>query len=70
MRSVAALITRFDKAARGMTEITFPAGKNVKRIVLSGFDPSTDNGGNIGGDTPGVFAFNSNGPSAVASSAR
>lgn len=44
----AALITRFDKAARGMTEITFPAGKNVKRIVLSGFDPYQLVGGGQG----------------------
>ena len=40
-----ALITAFDKAARGMSDITFPAGGGTKRVILSGFDPYTLDGG-------------------------
>lgn len=40
-----ALITTFDKAARGMFDITFPAGKRTKRVIMSGFDPYTLDGG-------------------------
>lgn len=43
-----ALITRFDKAARGMTDISFPGGKAKKRIIVSGFDPYTLDGGEKG----------------------
>src|SRR5256885_1055630 len=39
----ASLITAFDRAARGMFDIGFPAG--VKRILVSGFDPFTFDGG-------------------------
>lgn len=39
----AALITAFDRASRGMFDIGFPAG--AKRIVVSGFDPYTLDGG-------------------------
>ncbi len=40
----AALITMFDRAGRGMFDIKFPAGKGVKRIIMSGFDPYTLDG--------------------------
>ncbi|GAA3732966.1 hypothetical protein [Streptomyces tremellae] len=43
-----ALITAFDRASRGMTDIGFPAGKGVKRVVMSGFDPYTLDGGTTG----------------------
>lgn len=43
-----ALITAFDKASRGMTDIDFPAGHRVKRVLLSGFDPYTLDGGPAG----------------------
>ena len=34
-----ALITTFDKASRGMLDITFPTGKHVNRVIMSGFGP-------------------------------
>jgi len=37
----AALITRFDRAAHGMTDIDFPTSKTTKRVLMSGFDPYT-----------------------------
>jgi hypothetical protein len=43
-----ALITAFDKASRGMFDIRFPAGPRVKRVILSGFDPYTLDGGDQG----------------------
>ena len=36
-----ALITTFDRASRGMFDIDFPAGKGVKRLIMSGLDPYT-----------------------------
>lgn len=42
------LITAFDKASRGMTDIKFPAGKGTKRVIISGFDPYTLDGGDQG----------------------
>ncbi len=44
----AALITRFDRAAHGMTDIDFPAGAAVKRVLVSGFDPYTLDAGQTG----------------------
>jgi hypothetical protein len=43
-----ALITSFDKASRGMSDIRFPVGPRVKRVILSGFDPYTLDGGDQG----------------------
>jgi hypothetical protein len=43
-----ALITAFDKASRGMSDIRFPAGRRTKRVILSGFDPYTLDGGEQG----------------------
>jgi hypothetical protein len=43
-----ALITAFDKASRGMSDINFPAGKSTKRVIMSGFDPYTLDGGDQG----------------------
>ena len=43
-----ALITSFDKASRGMTDIRFQRGKKVKRVIVSGFDPYTLDGGDSG----------------------
>ncbi len=42
------LITRFDKAARGMGEISFTPGRRVTRVLVSGFDPYTLDGGETG----------------------
>lgn len=44
----AALITRYDRAAHGMSDIDFPAGTKVKRVLMSGFDPYTLDGGDTG----------------------
>jgi len=43
-----ALITAFDKASRGMSDIRFPTGSRTKRVILSGFDPYTLDGGEQG----------------------
>lgn len=42
------LITAFDKASRGMTDISYPGNKAQKRIIVSGFDPYTLDGGERG----------------------
>jgi hypothetical protein len=52
-----ALITNFDRASRGMFDIDFPAGKNVKRVIMSGFDPYTLDGGPAG-TAPGAAGNN------------
>lgn len=44
----AALITALDKAAHGMTDLDFAAGGATKRVVMSGFDPYTLDGGETG----------------------
>ena len=44
----AALIENFDRTSRGMHDINFPAGKGVKRLIFSGFDPYTLDGGVVG----------------------
>lgn len=53
----ASLITTFDRAARGMFDIRFPAGGNTKRIIVSGFDPFTFDGGQTG-PAPGSVGNN------------
>ena len=52
-----ALITAFDKASRGMSDIEFPAGTRVKRVIVSGFDPYTLDGGDQG-TAPGAAGNN------------
>ncbi|AWS48852.1 hypothetical protein [Streptosporangium sp. 'caverna'] len=42
------LITTFDRASRGMFDIDFPGKKGVKRVIASGFDPYTLDGGTTG----------------------
>ncbi len=44
----AALIENFDRTSRGMHDINFPAGNGVKRLIFSGFDPYTLDGGKTG----------------------
>jgi hypothetical protein len=51
------LITTFDRASRGMFDIDFPAGKQVKRVIVSGFDPYTLDGGTTG-TAPGSVGNN------------
>ena len=51
------LITTFDRASRGMFDIKFPAGKGVKRLIFSGFDPYTLDGGTRG-TAPGSVGNN------------
>jgi hypothetical protein len=53
----AALVTAFDKAARGMDSVSFPAGSNVRRLIMSGFDPYTLDGGQVG-SAPGAVGNN------------
>lgn len=52
-----ALIDTFDRASRGMFDIDFPAGKGVKRVIMSGFDPYTLDGGSHG-TAPGAAGNN------------
>jgi hypothetical protein len=49
-----ALIEAFDRTSRGMFDIDFPAGKGVKRLIMSGFDPYTLDGGTKGTATGAV----------------
>ena len=49
-----ALIATFDRTSRGMFDINFPAGKGVKRLIMSGFDPYTLDGGTTGSATGAV----------------
>jgi hypothetical protein len=51
------LITMLDRAGRGMFHIKFPAGKGVKRLIMSGFDPYTLDGGSRG-TAPGSVGNN------------
>lgn len=48
------LITTLDRASRGMFDIDFPTGKKVKRVIQSGFDPYTLDGGATGTAVGGV----------------
>ncbi len=41
----AMLVDAFDQAARGMRDINLPAGDTVTRVLVSGFDPFTLDGG-------------------------
>ena len=52
----AELVEAFDRASRGMGDIPFPAG-NVKRVLVSGFDPYTLDGGKTG-SAPGTVGNN------------
>jgi hypothetical protein len=49
-----ALITELDRASRGMFDIDFPAGNKVVRVITSGFDPYTLDGGTTGTATGSV----------------
>ena len=51
----AALVTLFDKASRGMFGIRYPKG--VQRVIMSGFDPYTLDGGETG-SAPGTVGNN------------
>jgi hypothetical protein len=51
------LIEAFDRASRGMSDITFPPGGRVKRVIVSGFDPYTLDGGPAG-TAPGAAGNN------------
>ena len=46
------IIETFEKASRGMTDISSPAGPRVARVLASGFDPYTLDGGDAGEDQP------------------
>ena len=50
----ASLVTTFDRASRGMFSINFPTGKHVKRLIMSGFDPYTLDGGTLSGSNIGT----------------
>ncbi|MFB9834802.1 hypothetical protein [Actinoallomurus acaciae] len=52
-----ALITTYDRASRGMFDIGFPAGRGVRRVIMSGFDPYTLDGGTTG-SAPGTVGNN------------
>jgi len=52
-----ALITSFDRASRGMFDINLNAGYNFKRVLVSGFDPYTLDGGPAG-TAPGAVGNN------------
>jgi hypothetical protein len=52
-----ALIEAFDRASRGMFDITLPPGKRVERVIVSGFDPYTLDGGPAG-TAPGAAGNN------------
>ncbi len=52
-----ALVTLFDKASRGMFAVQFPAGHRYARVILSGFDPYTLDGGAFG-TAPGAAGNN------------
>ncbi|MFU8945919.1 hypothetical protein ACLRGF_04210 [Mycetocola zhadangensis] len=44
----ASLVDAFDQAARGMRDIDLPAGDQVTRVLVSGFDPFSLDGGATG----------------------
>lgn len=52
-----ALLDTFDRTSRGMFDINFPAGQGVKRLIMSGFDPYTLDGGPAG-TAPGAAGNN------------
>ncbi|WP_232529005.1 hypothetical protein [Mycetocola zhujimingii] len=47
------LLDAFDRAARGMRDVDLPAGDQVTRVLVSGFDPFTLDGGATG-SAPGT----------------
>ncbi|MEV6844425.1 hypothetical protein [Actinoplanes sp. NPDC051411] len=51
------LIEKFDRTSRGMSDIDFPGGTGVKRVIVSGFDPYTLDGGPAG-TAPGAAGNN------------
>ncbi|SDY97997.1 hypothetical protein SAMN05444365_104410 [Micromonospora pattaloongensis] len=51
------LIEAFDRGSRGMFDITLPRGERVKRVIVSGFDPYTLDGGPAG-TAPGAAGNN------------
>ena len=51
------LIEKFDRTSRGMFDIKLPAGAGVKRLIVSGFDPYTLDGGPAG-TAPGAAGNN------------
>jgi hypothetical protein len=51
------LIEKFDRTSRGMFDINLPAGTGVKRVIVSGFDPYTLDGG-AAGTAPGAAGNN------------
>lgn len=53
----ASLVEVFDRASRGMTDIRFPAGRGIRRVLVSGFDPYTLDGGPTG-SAPGTVGNN------------
>ncbi|MBF4567290.1 hypothetical protein ITJ57_00810 [Plantibacter sp. VKM Ac-2880] len=44
----ASLVDVFDRAARGMNDIDLPVGDHVRRVLVSGFDPFSLDGGATG----------------------
>ena len=53
----AELVETFDKAARGMFDIDLPPGDDVLRVIVSGFDVYTLDGG-VTGPAPGTVGNN------------
>jgi len=51
------LVDTFDRAARGMFDIDLPEGPDSKRVIVSGFDPYTLDGG-VEGSAPGTVGNN------------
>ncbi|MCP2266474.1 hypothetical protein ACFQHV_06170 [Promicromonospora thailandica] len=51
------LVTTFDKASRGMFDIDLPRGRDVVRVIVSGFDVYTLDGGTTG-PAPGTVGNN------------
>ncbi|MFC6509221.1 hypothetical protein ACFQBY_12225 [Promicromonospora citrea] len=53
----AELVETFDRASRGMHDIDLPAGRDVVRVIVSGFDVYTLDGGTTG-PAPGTVGNN------------
>lgn len=51
------IIETFEQASRGMTDISYPAGDDTARVLVSGFDPYTLDGGDAG-TAPGAAGNN------------
>lgn len=52
-----AIIETFERASRGMSAISYPAGYGTARVLVSGFDPYTLDGGDSG-TAPGAAGNN------------